>query len=105
MARGFPPILLLSEAERRCRGGVSSGAWGSRHRRSFWRGASFCGVPGQRESRGFFRRARPAVEGDLGRARREISSALAETSDSAPTLFVLACISLEAGDLGEARDV
>jgi hypothetical protein len=49
--------------------------------------------------------ARAAAEGDLGLARQEITAALAETPDHAPSLLVLACISLEAGALQEAREV
>ena len=49
--------------------------------------------------------ARAAAEGDLGLARQEITAALAETPDHASALLVLACISLEAGALQEAREV
>jgi hypothetical protein len=46
--------------------------------------------------------ARAAAEGEHGRARAEVTAALAEAPEHAPALLVLACISLEAGELQDA---
>lgn len=48
---------------------------------------------------------RAAFEGELERAHEEAAAALAEVPGHAPALFVLACISLEAGELREAQQV
>jgi hypothetical protein len=48
--------------------------------------------------------ARAAVDGELGRARQDVAVALTEMPEHVPALLVLACISLEVGELPAARD-
>jgi hypothetical protein len=46
-----------------------------------------------------------AAEGELQRACEEVTAVLAEAPEHLPALLVLACISLEAGELREAREL
>jgi hypothetical protein len=77
---------------------------------AFWRGRSARRTPVPTvPADGVVSRTRlaagAATEGELGRAREEVTAVLAEAPEHLPALLVLACISLEAGELREAREV
>lgn len=51
------------------------------------------------------RAVRALAQGDMSRARKEISAALVEAPDHAPALLILACIELEENNRSAAREV